>query len=164
MFLTSIRKLHINQLMQNCQLFLGLISVKASTYYLYVSHSLSVINTKSLNMIQHESLNFLGYRNSPSSQRALIYAANNGNSNIHSLSPTYTFWTGGHTAVFPGVPSPFVDIAPRSGILIWVSERVRVLSIIKLLSMVSCRPSNSLNPALQWRCALNHQKLLEFLF
>lgn len=26
--------------------------------------------------------------------------------------------------MFPGVPSPFVDIAPRSGILVWVSERV----------------------------------------
>lgn len=44
--------------------------------------------------------------------------------------------------MFPGVPSPFVDIAPRSGILIWVSERVMILCIIiKLLPIVTYRPS-----------------------
>lgn len=46
--------------------------------------------------------------------------------------------------MFPDVLSPFIDIAPRSGILIWVSERVMILCIIiKLMLLVPCLPSSS---------------------
>lgn len=45
--------------------------------------------------------------------------------------------------MFPDVSSPFIDIAPRSGILVWVSERVMILCIIiKLLLSVPCLPSS----------------------